>query len=370
MLVVYVVSLLRGGPLTNVRDLVPGIAAKGVDVRVVCADDDIAEGFRRQGVQAVVRPLRHKLDLPGAARLRSALRGADLVHTHDRRTGLLARPQARLAGVPSVHTLHGIPDEIFGAVGREHAPVPPPPDVSPLRLAWLEHGIARAEALLSRLGTTVVPSHALGRYLVRHGFRAERLRVIPNGVVPRRTEPPPPREPFTVGTAAVLEYRKGVDVLLEACRRLELPYRLEIFGEGAERAHLERQAVELGVAARFHGFVPDLPSRLETLDLFVLPTRAENLPIAILEAMATALPVVATRVGGIPELVVEGETGLLVEPEDSAGLAAAIAELAADPDRRRSFGRAGARRVEEHFHADRVAASMVELYEELCESST
>jgi glycosyltransferase involved in cell wall biosynthesis len=336
----------------------------------VCADRDVASSFRALGVDAVVSPLQHKLDLRGAARVRRAIRDADIVHTHDRRTGLLVRPQARLAGSRSVHTLHGIPDEIFGAVGREDAPLPPPEDVSRLELAWLEHGVVRIEAQLARLGTTVVPSHALARYLVRHGFAEERLRVIPNGIVPSRTEPPPQHEPFTIGTTALLTPRKAIDVLLDACSTIETPLRIEIFGDGEERERLEAQASRLGVDARFHGFVPDLRERLESLDLFVLPTRAENLPMAILEAMATALPVVATRVGGIPEVVLGGVTGLIVEPGDREGLARAIRELAGDRARREAFGRAGAARVAEHFHADNVAQTMMRLYEELCGSST
>ena len=370
MRVVYVISLRRGGPLSHVRDLAPRVAGSGLDVRVVCADEEVAGTFRSLGVEAIASPLRHKLDLLGAARVRHVLRDADVVHTHDRRTGLLARPQARLAGISSVHTLHGIPDEIFGAVGREDDPLPPPAGVSRLQLAWLEHGLVRAEALLARLSTTVVPSHALARYLVRHGFPERRLRVIPNGIVPGRAEPPPAHDPFTIGTAALLTPRKAVDVLLDACTRVGSPLRLEIFGDGEERERLERHAARLDLDVHFHGYVTDLRARLETLDAFVLPTRAENMPVAILEAMATALPVVATRVGGIPEVVLDGETGVLVEPDDPDALAAAIRELARDPERRAELGRAGRRRVAEQFHADGVAQAMVRLYEELCESST
>ena len=106
MKVVYVCSLTEGGPLTHLRDLAPAVAAEGVDVQVVCADERSAEAFRAVDIPAVVRPLRHKLDLGGARGLRVELHGADVVHTHDRRSGLLARPLARAVGARSVHTFH------------------------------------------------------------------------------------------------------------------------------------------------------------------------------------------------------------------------------------------------------------------------
>ncbi len=362
MKVVYVCTLEAGGPLTHLRELAPHVAAEGVDVRVVCASEEAALPFRASGLEAVVRPLRDKLDLAGAARIRTELADADILHTHDRRAGLLVRPLARSVAARSVHTLHGVPDELFGRVGRQ-IPVEDP-HASRARLLWLEHGLLRIEALLSYLGTVVVPSKALADYAIRCGFPSQRIRVIPNGVPVRRREPGPAHRPLVIGTAALLERRKGIDVLLEASARLAIPHRLVIMGDGPLRAELEALANRLGASAEFAGFVPDLAGRLEELDVFVLPSRGENLPVAILEAMAVALPVVATRVGGVPEVVRDGESGLLVEPEDVEGLAAALARLAEGEERER-LGRAAAARIAEHFEAGLVARQMVALYREL-----
>ena len=104
--------------------------------------------------------------------------------------------------------------------------------------------------------------------------------------------------------------------------------------------------------------------------MLVQPSRADNLPLAVLEAMAAGLPVVGTRVGGIPELVVDGETGVLVEPEDPPALAEALDSLAASPELRRELGRAGRARGIEHFSPEGTARRMVAFYEELCASST
>jgi glycosyltransferase involved in cell wall biosynthesis len=227
------------------------------------------------------------------------------------------------------------------------------------------HGYLRVEAGLARFGPVVTPSHALKDFLVTHGFPAHLLQVIHSGVEARRMEPRVGNGPLVVGTVTNLVYWKGVDVLLAACARVEPRLRLEILGAGADQEGLEKQAAELGVEARFHGFVDNVTSRLDELDLFVLPSRTENLPIAVLEAMANALPVVATRVGGVPELVVDGETGILVEPDDPRELAAAIQELALSPERRQALGRAGARRATEHFDAEQAIGRLVSLYEEI-----
>lgn len=366
MRVVYACSLAAGGPLTHLLELAPGVARAGVDVAVVCATPEVAEEFRGRGVEADAAPLAHKLDLRGAARVRSLLAGADVVHTHDRRTGLLVRPQARALGAASVHTLHGVPDEVFGLVGRDDGRILP--GVSKARAAWLVHGVLRAEAVLARLGTTVVPSEALCRFLAAHGFERSRMRVIPNGIETRRAEPSPRHEPLRIATAAVLEYRKGIDVLVDACARLDRSIRLDVFGDGTLRGDLEARARSLGVSATFHGAVPDVEARMADVDVFALPTRGDNLPIAVLEAMALALPVVATRTGGLPELVSEGESGLLVEPDDVGGLAEALGRLAADEELRLRLGRGGATRARDRFASERVVREFVALYRQVSDA--
>lgn len=362
MRVVYVSSIPRGGPLSHLLQLAPRVEALGVDVLVLCAADEVAAAFRRKGVGAVSLPLRHKFDLLGALRSWGRMK-VDVVHTHDRRAGLLSRPLGRVRGAGIVHTLHGLPEEIAPRLGRDGAPAPS--DASRARLAWIVHGYLPIEATLSRLGTVVIPSRAMLRFLVEHGFPSERLRLIPHGVDPRPPVEAGKGRPLVVATAANLERWKGIDVLLDACARVETPLRLEVFGDGAERPRLEAQAARLGVDARFHGYVADVPARLSGLDLFALPSRGENLPVAVMEAMAAGLPVVATRVGGVPELVVDGETGLVVEPDDAPALASALQSLAGDRARRGALGRAGARRIREHFSAEVIARRMVDLYEEL-----
>ncbi|MFN2471255.1 MAG: glycosyltransferase family 4 protein [Gaiellaceae bacterium] len=351
-------SVLEAGPVTHLRTLAPAVAEAGVDAHVVCATEEVAESFHARGVGATVAPLRHKADLRGASSVWKLLRGADVVHTHDRRTGLLVRPAARARGATVFHTYHGLPHQIAGLVdGR-------PAETSRVQAAWLLWGYLAAESSLALLGTVIVPSEAVARFLVAHRFPESRLRVVLNGIDVRRAEPAQAHDPFVVGTAAILEHRKGVDVLLDACARVERPLRLEIFGDGSLRSELETRARSLGLDARFHGRVPNVRERIEELDLFVLPSRDENLPMALLEAMAAAVPPVATRVGGVPELIVDGESGVLVEVADVDGLARAIGSLVDDPLRRENLARAAARRVGERFEVGALARQMVSLYEQ------
>ena len=368
MRVVYVSTLEGGAPVTHLKLLAPRVAAEGVDVEVVCASEAVAESFRALEVPAQAAPVGHKLDLRGGAALWRRLGEADLVHTQDRRAGLFGRLGGRLHGAGVVHTLHGMPEEIAARVGRPEAP--DPPGVSRARLAWLEHGYLPLEAGLTRLGHAVAPSQAMVDFMLGHGFPASRLHVIPLGIEPAEKADGREDGALVAGVASNLEYWKGVDVLIEAAVAMRAPVRLEVFGGGSLAGELERQANDAGVKARFHGFVPDARARLRELDVLVQPSRADNFPLAVLEAMAAGIAVVATRVGGVPELVVDGETGLIVEPEDPAALADALDSLAADPARRRELGRRGRARALDEFTPERMAHRTVALYRDLCASST
>jgi glycosyltransferase involved in cell wall biosynthesis len=350
--------------VAHLRILAPAMARAGASVDVVCLDEHVARSFRAAGIDASVIPLRHKADVAGARRIRRLIGNVDVVHTQDRRAGLLIRPVARISGARSVHTYHGLPPELGVRLGREAAPVA----ASRARTVWLTQGYLRVEALLSRFGAVIVPSEALARFLRRHGFPAANLHVIPHGIDVDAARRPPRTSsdgPTVIGVASNLEHEKGVDVLIAAAALAERPLRLEILGDGACRERLGRLAAQHGVDARFAGHVEDVGRRIAGFEVFALPSRAENFPVAVLEAMAAGLPVVAARVGGVPELVVDGETGVVVEPENPTALAAALDTLAADGAARSALGAAGARRVAEHFGADRMAARTLALYESI-----
>jgi glycosyltransferase involved in cell wall biosynthesis len=170
---------------------------------------------------------------------------------------------------------------------------------------------------------------------------------------------------------ARLDEQKGHDVLIRAAA--ELPgVRFACVGDGPLRAQLLAQARELGVADRmeFLGYRDDIPSLLAACDLAVLPSRYEGLPISLIEAMAAGRPVVATNIGGTRELVRDGETGVLVPPDDPAALAAAIRALVSRPGELRRLGNAGRARAHRHFGSAAMVAGVTDEYERLLGATT
>jgi glycogen synthase len=193
------------------------------------------------------------------------------------------------------------------------------------------------------------------------------IDVIPNGVdrahfaVAERAWDP--ARMLFVGRVV---YQKGLDLLLEALAGLrEIPWHLVVAGDGSQREPLSCRASDMGLADRVHfvGWLggEEILQAYRQANLFVFPSRHEGMPNAVLEAMAAGLPVVASRIAGNEELVVDGETGTLVPTEDPGALRHALAMLLADGKRRAAMGAAGRKRVEDRYTWDRVAAAYHEL---------
>lgn len=165
---------------------------------------------------------------------------------------------------------------------------------------------------------------------------------------------------------ARLEKQKGHTYLLQAATAVP-DAKFILAGDGSERAQLEAQVQTLGLASRviFLGYRQDIPQLLACCDLVVLPSIFEGLPLVILEAMAASKPVIATRVGGTPEVVRDGETGLLVPPADPAALAQAICALLANPTRAQQLAAAGCALVQQEFLAETLVKRTTHVYEEL-----
>jgi len=215
----------------------------------------------------------------------------------------------------------------------------------------------------------VTPSEHSRRELLRYGYYGEeRIRAIPNGV-----EIPPEdttarerlRAELALGASRVLIVTGRLHPIKDhaclfdafAALRRDFPdLRLLVVGDGAERATLEDHARRLGIdeAAVFTGFRTDVTDLLRAADIFVLPSLLEGMPHAVLEAMAVGLPVVASAVGGVPEVVAHGDTGLLVSAGDAGLLRGAIGRLLAEPELAAQMGRAGLERVRTSFTMERM----------------
>lgn len=267
-----------------------------------------------------------------------------------------------------------------------------------IRMAWAARWLAfrRLPAILCVLGSIVMkrslstkltyrhmadrhitPSEFARRELLTYGyFPAERIRAIPNGVAIPLPDPGARqrlRAEFGLGDAPVaivvsrLHPDKGIQHLIDATALLidDVPgIRLLVVGDGSERVKLEDQTSRTGLedVITFTGFRTDVVDLLRAADVCVLPSYHENMPYGILEAMSVGLPVVATAVGGIPEVVVEGETGLLVPPRETEPLRGAIASVLCGPRAAQAMGAAGLERVRTHF----TIGQMLESTEAYC----
>jgi glycosyltransferase involved in cell wall biosynthesis len=271
----------------------------------------------------------------------------DIVHTHNSFPLIYGALAARLAGVRRlVHTRHG---QRFGATARE----------------TVLFGLA------ARLVTRIICVSQDSRQLsAAEGLPEPRLQTIWNGIDAGRFSYAGPQRDAPVVTVCRLSPEKDVEGLLRAVALVastDPSFRLRIAGDGPLGPALRGLARELGVETRveFLGDVKDVAGLLQDASLFVLPSLTEGISLTLLEAMARGLPVVATDVGGNREVVVHGQTGLLVPSGQPARLADAIVTCRRDPDRAVGLGRAGRNRVLAHFQAHRMVRDYENLYREM-----
>jgi glycosyltransferase involved in cell wall biosynthesis len=323
------------------------------------AEGPLAEDFRAAGIPTWAVTKGPRVDptqpLRLAARLRRA--GVDVVHTHNPMALIYGAPAGKLARAIVVHTKHGANEERDRRVLLRRAAG---------RLCDAFVAVSRITAEQARAARDV----------------AERkLSIIPNGIDLGRFGPDPraraevraeltiEADAWVVGMVARADDAvKNQSLLLAALApALGRARRLVFCGDGPSVGDLARKAGQLGVASWVHllGGRKDVPRVLAALDVFALSSRTEGLPLVLPEAMATGLPIVATAVGGIPDVIDEGETGFLVPSQDEAALRARLAELDADRERARTLG-ARARAVAlERYSLARMSEAYLALYRRL-----
>jgi glycosyltransferase involved in cell wall biosynthesis len=314
--------------------------------------DDGGLPVRRVRYRRFPRPLSYLAFLLGAlAAARELGRDGfrpDVVHAHSFLSAVPSLVYARLRRLPVVYTEHWT---IFT-------------DENPGRLSRLHDRLANA--VIGRVDLVLPVSQDLADALARRAHA--RFEVVDNVVDTGLFTPPASRSTgarlLTVGL--MTNGRKGVDYLLKAVARVheERPdVELDVVGDGGLRPGYERLAGELGIAdcVRFHGYrdKPAIAQLMREADLFTLGSRFENSPCVVIEAMASGLPVVATRVGGVPELVTDA-VGVLAEPQDAESLAAAIETALGRLD---GYDReAMVRTAKERFSRETVGARLTEIY--------
>jgi glycosyltransferase involved in cell wall biosynthesis len=272
--------------------------------------------------------------------------GIQAVQACDYGANVFALPGAALAGVP---VRFGSRRDVFM------------PERTP--------GQRRLQRLSYLLAHRIIGNSAAAvEQLIEEGVADWRIVQIANGLDVSRFPPRQPRPRLrVVTTVANLRPGKGHEVLLEAAARVvrRVPdVHFQIVGDGPRRAELEQQAAALRISAQvsFLGHSSDVPAVLQQTDVFAFPSFMEASPNAVMEAMAAGLPVVATRVGGIPEVIEDGRSGVLVPPHDDRALAAGILRLIARPDLAARMGEAARQTVEARFSFERMVGEFQQLY--------
>ncbi|MGZ4878004.1 MAG: glycosyltransferase family 4 protein [Candidatus Angelobacter sp.] len=280
-------------------------------------------------------------------------------------------------GIDLLHT-HGYKADLYGYVAarRSHKPV----------VATCHNWVGGTAALgiynhldrmaLKRFNALAAVSDAVAQRLLDSGVPARKIKTIANGidVEPFERAQPLPAPTFdrdkVVGMVARLDLQKGFEYLLRAVRELCGVFRelkVVIVGEGPDRKAIEDMIRQYGLQSTviLAGKQSDMPGVYAAMDIFVLPSLNEGLPMTILEAMAASKPVIATKVGAIPTLIRNGETGLLVEARDTDGLRKAIARLLSDPDLCRRMGAEGHDWVSRNYTSEAMALKYRQMYEEV-----
>ncbi|GAA1744437.1 glycosyltransferase family 4 protein [Aeromicrobium alkaliterrae] len=366
MRIAHLVTQTRGGPVDHTVDVAAEQAALGHDVHLVSPDGQHLAAAAAAGVQVHVADMAGTRDLRGArdvaARVRSI--APDVLHAQDRRAGLVGRTLARPRGAGTVYTLHGVPDPMAYLVRGNDAVIPADRRVHVSNVVG-ERWLSRAPRSL-----VVTPCEAVAEFARDHlGIRADRVVAVPNGVAPDWAAAGTPTRAVTddvttVAWLGVMQPVKRVPALVAAAAQVP-GVRLLLIGDGPERAAVEAAVERAGTADRVElaGFVDDPAPLLARADVLALPSGAEACPLAVLQAMASGLPVVASSVGGIPEVVRHGTDGLLVAPGDVDALRDALSTLHADPATRLTMGASARARLVDGFTVRHCADRLVEVYE-------
>ena len=319
----------------------------------------LEEEFAHIGIPVIIFGRRHKLDPSLVLRLAAWLRRerVAIVHTHLFTADTYGRLAAKLAGVPAVFsTVHNIVNPWKGGFRK---------------------GIDR---LFARLSTRVIgcSEEVTQALATRDGIPADRLMAIPNGIDLKkfaqvsgegvRAEFGLPADRPLLGVVGRLHPQKGHENLFHALAAMPQAraggVSCLVIGTGELQDALHAMVREMGLehCVIFTGMRTDVPRLVAALDVFVMPSRWEGLPIALLEAMASAKPVICTRVGGIPDVVIDGDNGLLVDPEQPAQLQARIVQLLGDPGARTRLGLRARETVIDRFDVTRTAAAYNQLH--------
>ncbi len=345
---------------------------EGLNVSAVLFNEGrLAHELRRTGIDVSVFPEATwtSAHLAWALRQYFRARTVSILHTHKYKDTVLAAPTAWACGVPHVvRTIHGLREPFAGARALKM-------DVYEALEGWVHRlFVHRVIAVSGQVQSAL-----------RQSFDDQTLQCIQNGIAVEPLVSESVRQHVRrklgvtpgcrlIGAVGRLTPVKGLEYLLRAFQMLRqdcFDVRLVLIGEGPLRGVLVEQVKEMGMLENVAllGHRDDTHELMAALDLLVMPSLSEGIPMALLEGMANERPVVASRVGGIPEVVEDGLSGLLVRPSDSMDLAEKCRRVLENPNLAQALGHAARRRVQAHFSAESMAERTLSLYRELAEAN-
>lgn len=364
-----ILHLIGGGEIGGAEELVYTLIKltdpEQYDVHLIClCEGPFADLVSAEGFPATTIPMRHKADIKKIKDIRRYIREQqiDLVHTHGVRANLIGRPAAKREGLPVVTTFHSV-----------------------LRYDYDRAWKATLARLLTMQGNHytdkfIAISHAIGEDLRQMRIDPERIQVIHSGLdttkFKSRRDPDQLKEQLglsperlTYTMVARLHPVKGHRYFLTAARRLVdagIPAQFLLIGEGISRPEIEAQVKELGLESLVYmpGYYSEVEDIYRLSDVLCVPSLMEGLGLVILEGMYFGVPIIASRVGGIPELIEDGKNGLLIPPADAEALYEAMYKMACHPELMQELAQEGRRRVQ-HFTVETMARQVEECYAQL-----
>ena len=372
MRIAHVIKVTRiSGAERHLLILLDGLRQRGLDARLIILVErnepmrEMVAAAKARGIPVQSIPIGRDYDLPLLWRLRRALRHIkpDIVHTHLIHADLYGCVSAKLAGVGAVVSSRHL-DDAFRYRARWRR-------VNRRLWRMIDAGIA-ISAAMKQFALTIEAAPAPKVSVVLYGMDFKWLsdEAIDAARLRLRAELKMAADAQLLGMACRLVEQKGIPYALEAMRRIRSDFpraHLVIAGDGEQASELRRLASRLGIADRVHwlGWRADAADLMAALDVFLLPSLREGFGLVLLEAMSRRLPIVASHVGAIPEIVIDGETGILVEPRNVDELAKAMTRLLNDRALRKYMGLLGAARLEEHFSVERMVDGTVAVYEQV-----
>jgi glycosyltransferase involved in cell wall biosynthesis len=356
------VGELFGGVERHVLGMIAGMAAHRLTpLLVLFHNGELAAQARALGIDPIIVSNRN-LTLPLASRRLAHLfeqHAIGVVHVHGYKATVFCALAQRWYPFAMVKTEHGLPEPMARGAIRS---------LRNRLYYWLEAAAAR----MARATVCYVTADLRGHYV--HAHAGLRSMVVPNGLSPlERTQFPRPPElhvdTFNLLTVGRLDRVKGHHLAIQAVAALEpeVNAHLHILGDGPSRSELATLAGSLGVAARVHlqGFQRNVYDYIAHCDALLMPSLHEGLPYTLLEAMALGIPVIASRVGGLAEVIEDGRTGLLLPPEDAPALAAAIRQLQRDAGLRARLGAAALEIQRSRYSLNAMTESYLRVYRDL-----